>query len=97
MNEYGEGELAMMEVWNNTDISTADVRPAALSLTADEFATYSAIFSDIRTYVQQSILEFITGTKSMDAFDAFVEEVEGMGIDECTQIHQDALDRYNQR
>lgn len=97
MNEYGEGELAMMDVWNNTEVNTADVLPGALSLTAEESAAYSAAFSDIRTYVMQSILEFITGTKSMDEYDTFVAEIQGMGIDECTQILQDALDRYNNR
>ncbi len=60
-------------------------------------AAYSATFSDIRTHVQQSILEFITGSKSMEEYDSFVGEIQSMGIDECTQILQDALDRYNQR
>lgn len=97
MNQYGEGELAMIDIWNNTEVNTADVLPGALSLTADESAAYSAAFSDIRTYVMQGILEFITGTKTMDQYDAFVEEIQNMGIAECTQILQDALDRYNQR
>ena len=34
---------------------------------------------------------------SIDEYDTFVEELESMNVDECTQILQDALDRYNQR
>lgn len=97
MNNYGESELGMIDVWNNTENDAAWVMPTSLSLTSEESATFSSTFSDIRTYTQQGILEFITGTKSMDEYDSFVEEIKGMGIDECTQILQDALDRYNQR
>lgn len=97
MNNYGENELNMVDVWNNTENDTADCLTSNLSLTSEEAATYSAIFSDIRTYVQQSILEFITGTRDISEYDQFVAEIEGMDIASCTQILQDALDRYNMR
>ncbi len=97
MNNYGESELNMIETWNNTENDASEMIPTALSLTPEESAAYSATFSDIRTHVQQSILEFITGSKSMEEYDSFVGEIQSMGIDECTQILQDALDRYNQR
>jgi putative aldouronate transport system substrate-binding protein len=37
------------------------------------------------------------GTKSMDEWDAFVEQLHSMGIDECISAKQSALDRYNAR
>lgn len=70
---------------------------SALSLTSDESAAFSAAFSDIRTHTQQNILAFITGTRPMEEFDTFVEEIQSMDIAGCTEILQDALDRYNQR
>lgn len=95
---YGDEEMHLIEVWNNGECDTRDVLPSSgLSLTSDEAAAYSAGFSDIRTHVQQNILAFITGTRSIDEYDTFVEELESMNVDECTQILQDALDRYNQR
>lgn len=98
MNNYGENEMNMVEVWNNSESDTADCLPASnLSLTSDEAATYSAVFSDIRTYVQQSILEFITGARDISEYDTFVAEIEGMDIETCIEILQDALDRYNMR
>lgn len=33
----------------------------------------------------------------MEEFDTFVEEIQSMDIAGCTEILQDALDRYNQR
>ena len=95
---YGDEEMHLIEVWNNGECDTRDVLPSSgLSLTSDEAAAYSAGFSDIRTHAQQNILAFITGTRSIDEYDTFVEELESMNVDECTQILQDALDRYNQR
>ena len=95
---YGDEEMHLIEVWNNGECDTRDVLPSSgLSLTSDEAAAYSAGFSDIRTHAQQNILAFITGTRSIDEYDTFVEELESMNVDECTQILQDALNRYNQR
>lgn len=98
LDNYGEAEMNMIEVWNETENDAADSFPSgALSLTAEESAQYSATFSDIRTYTQQNILAFITGSRSIDEFDDYVAEIEGMGIEDCTAILQDALDRYNAR
>ena len=95
---YGDEEMHLIEVWNDGESDTRDVLPSSgLSLTSDEAAAYSAGFSDIRTHAQQNILAFITGSRSIDEYDTFVEELKSMNIDDCTQILQDALDRYNQR
>ena len=95
---YGDEEMHLIDVWNNGEGDTRDVLPTSgLSLTSDEAAAYAAAFSDIRTHAQQNILAFITGTRSIDEYDTFVEELKSMNVDECTQILQDALDRYNQR
>lgn len=97
MNNYGEGELALMDVWNNSENDATDTMPMALTLSAEESEAYSAAFSDIRTYVQQNIVSFITGNRSLEEYDQFVSDIEDMGIASCTQILQDALDRYNAR
>ncbi len=94
---YGDEEMNLINVWNGGAVDTRDVLTTALSLTSDEAADFAAAFSDIRTYVQQNILAFITGTRSIDEYDAFAADIEGMGIETCTGILQDALDRYNQR
>lgn len=95
---YGEEEMHLIDVWNNGECDTRDVLPASgLSLTSDEASAYAAAFSDIRTHVQQNILSFITVGRPISEYDQFREEIQNMGIDDCTQILQDALDRYNQR
>ena len=95
---YGDEEMHLIEVWNDGESDTRDVLPTGgLSLTSDEASDYAAAFSDIRTHVQQNILSFITGGRPISEYDQFREEIQNMGIDDCTQILQDALDRYNQR
>ena len=49
------------------------------------------------TYIDENVLSFITGAKSLDEFDAFIETIKGMGIERCKDIKQSALDRYNAR
>lgn len=95
---YGDEEMHLIEVWNDGQCDTRDVLPTSgLSLTADEASSFAAGFSDIRTHAQQNILAFITGTRPISEYDTFVEELKSMKVDDCTQILQDALDRYNQR
>jgi putative aldouronate transport system substrate-binding protein len=63
----------------------------------EENQTISRVMTDINTYVTEEQLKFIMGTRPLDEFDAFVEQVKSMGIDEIIQIKQTALERYKNR
>ena len=41
--------------------------------------------------------EIKTSVESFDEWDAYVETIRSMGIDEATAIEQEAVNRYNQR
>ena len=41
--------------------------------------------------------KFILGTESLDNFDDYVKNVYSMGMQNCLDIQQEALDRYNAR
>lgn len=71
--------------------------PTNLTLSADEANTYNMIMADVTTYVNENAVQFITGAKSFDEWDAYVETIRSMGIDEATAIEQEAVNRYNQR
>lgn len=68
-----------------------------VTYTSDENATINEIMTQINTYANTSILEFIMGIRSLDEFDSYVAEIEDMGIQDVIDICQDALDRYNAR
>jgi len=72
--------------------------PSAVSLTSEELREYSSIYTDINTQVSTVINQFVTGVKDVDTeWDAYVAEINSMGIDRCIEIYQGAYDRYMSR
>ena len=41
------------------------------------------------------VLKFIMGTESLDNFDAFVDEMKNLGIEQAIEYQQMGLDLYN--
>ena len=66
-------------------------------LTAEDGAEFAAIFTDIETYVFETVPRFIIGSMSMDEYDSFVAQIRSMGIDRCIELKQAALDDFNSR
>ena len=89
-----EGALEAYNVWNR---DSNDYVIPQITRTAEEGERYSSVYSDIQTFANESIPQFIMGTKPLSEFDAFVAQIRSMGIDEVIQIQQTALDRYNNR
>ena len=54
----------------------------------------SAIMSDVETSVDENLLGFITGSVSMDTYDAFIQGLHDLGVGDAIAICQDALDEY---
>jgi putative aldouronate transport system substrate-binding protein len=66
-------------------------------LTAEESEEFSAVYSDIETYVEETILQFVTGEKSLDEYDEVRETLNSMGLETCLELKQAAYDRYVNR
>ena len=69
----------------------------SVTLTASEGETASKLYSDIYTYAAEHISKFINGDEPMENYDEFVKTLEGMNVDELTDIYQAAYDRYVNR
>ena len=65
-----------------------------LSYTDDESMQYKDRQAAISKYVEEVALKFVTGEKSLDEFDAFVAELDKLGLQECLKAHQSAYDRF---
>lgn len=50
-----------------------------VTLSTDENEEYANIITAVDTYVDEQRAKFITGDRSLDEWDAFIEEVQGMG------------------
>ena len=68
-----------------------------LTMNTQESAQYSSVMADIKTYVDEMQVKFMIGDESLDNFDTFVKNIEGMGIDQAIEIQKAALARYGQR
>lgn len=89
-----DNQKASQPVWNDCDMS---LLLPPIAHTADESSRVSVIMSEINTYVDTAVYDFISGRKPIDEFDAFVAEIENMNIEEAIEIKQAAYDRYESR
>ncbi len=89
-----QSSIDMMEVWT---VDASYKIPDGVALSAEEKAEYADISADLLTYVEENCLQFITGAKSFDEWDSFIDTVEQLGMRRCCEIYQQALDRYNAR
>lgn len=71
--------------------------PTNVTMTAEEGSAFSATFSDIETYAEETFAKFIIGEEPLDQIGTFQEKLRSMGIDTCLAIKQDAYDRYMRR
>ena len=69
--------------------------PKALFFTTDESTVYSTKITDVETYANQYILSAITGEKDIEStWDEYVDTVWSLGLQDCINAQQNALDRY---
>lgn len=89
---YTDAQVAAIDLWlRNTDSTMA---PGAV-WTVDAQTEYSSIVSDLGSFVSTMCLQFITGEKSMDEWDSFIEEVtSSFDVERMTELYQEAVDTY---
>lgn len=92
-----EQQTRALHMWNDeTDVQMTIMPP--VTLTPDEADDYKRIMADIDTASKEFYSAVFTGEKNLDAdWDAFVAQIEGMGIADAIAIEQAALDRFNAR
>ncbi len=94
---YTEAQNRSIDVWLTSDADYNYPANVKFNDAAGESAELGTLYSDIKTYVQTSLVQFIVGEKPLSEFDAFRQECYDMGIEDCLKIYQDALDRYQER
>lgn len=82
-------------VWGDCNGAAHTMPP--ITPTSDESKEFSTIMNEINTYRDEMTLKFIFGTESLDNFDAYVKNIENMGLARALEIQNAALDRYNAR
>jgi putative aldouronate transport system substrate-binding protein len=96
-----EKQMVSEEEWSAYDFwgesASGDWVMPPVTMTTEEGTEYANIYGDIQTFITETIPQFITGSKPMSEYDAFIEQLKTLNIDRCIEIQQAALDRYLSR
>lgn len=71
--------------------------PGGVTPTKEENEVYGDYYPDIKTYTDEMTVRFIMGLEPLENYDAFVEQLHTLGIDEVLASRQSAYDRYMER
>lgn len=77
------------------EVSKQYVIPGTLSFDSEADEIRRTAMADIETYVDEMVMKFITGREPIENWDAYVEKVKQMKIDDVLEIYQTALDAWN--
>lgn len=89
---YTQAQKDASGIWQSNMVVGRGIGSTALN--TEESSEVNQFYGDIKTYIEQSVLEFIIGNRDLAEFDQYVSHIEGMGIDEVTACYQDAYQRY---
>lgn len=92
---YPEEQLTAEQTW--ADASAALNYPRAVSLSAEDQAFCDGVMDDVRTYQTEMELKFITGEEPLSSYDAFVAQLERMGVGKAVEIYRKAYEEYMAR
>jgi putative aldouronate transport system substrate-binding protein len=89
---YTQAQKDASGIWQSNMVVGRGIGSTALN--TEESTEVNQFYGDIKTYIEQSVLEFIIGNRDLAEFDEYVSHIEGMGIDKVTACYQDAYQRY---
>ena len=87
-----EEQVTANEAWELNNPGAPTALPT-VTLTEAEIEEANAIKTDLDTFVDENRLNFILGTRSLDEFEKYQEEMKEMGVEKLIKIYQAAYDR----
>lgn len=93
---YSESFAEAAEIWGE-GVDNAYKIPGSTKMNAEESAAYSSTFNDIQTYITEMVAKLINGSEPIENVDAFQQTLVDMGIEDCIDLWQSAVDRYYAR
>lgn len=84
-----------LELWMNTNAKEHLLPP--VSFTPEESSEISKLKTEINSYIDQTVLKFITGVEPIENFDQYISNLGTIGADRLVELYQQAYDRYQKR
>ncbi|MBT3273426.1 MAG: extracellular solute-binding protein [Spirochaetales bacterium] len=90
---FGMGPLAR-KAWGDHIEAGAVMQPQPFPIfTDDELARKTQIESSVNTYMNELMVNMITGKVAVNTWDSHIETLKGMGIDELVKLYNTGYDR----
>ncbi len=68
--------------------------PSCIVLSTDEQKAATAAIEDIKVYIAEMFVKFITGEEPITNYDNYIDTLQKMGMDDLIAAYQGAYDRY---
>ena len=94
LDNYSEAQIEALELVNSGNMDDEYVYPSGASMTTEESETYNALIADLSTYMAEHVLKFVVGVEPMSDYQAFIDTLFEMGMQDAIDIKQAAYDRY---
>jgi len=92
---YPAEQIVAETTW--ADSSSALVYPPYITMTVEEKAICDGVMDDVTNYITEMELKFITGEEPLSNFDAYVAQLDRMGINKALDIYRRAYEAYMTR
>lgn len=89
---YSDEYVGASKVWADSDFSMT--YPSAIALPVEAQAEITTLGEDMAAYISEMQYKFITGAEPLTNYDAYLEQLQKMGIETIISHYQAAYDRY---
>lgn len=91
-----EQQKAAVSLWASNDVTGTILPP--ITMTPEESDEYKSLNSQVSTAADEFRDKVLTGAIDInEGWDAYIEQIKGMGVERMVELQQAALDRYNAR
>lgn len=92
---YPEDQLIAEQTW--ADASTALIYPPYITMSVEDKAFCDGVMDDVNNYITEMEIKFITGEEPLSNYDAFVAQLDRMGVNKALDVYRKAYEAYMAR
>lgn len=97
LDSVPEKDIVCYDVWGQGTKDKAMPAPGSLGMSPDANSEYASIMTDVQTVVDEATAQFISGVRSMDEYDEYLDTIQAFGLDRAKEIVQEAYDAFMAR
>ncbi|MBQ8616606.1 MAG: extracellular solute-binding protein [Clostridia bacterium] len=92
---YPEDQLLAEMTW--ADASAGLIYPPGITMSIEDKTFCDQVMEDVNNYITEMEMKFITGEEPLSNYDAFVAQLERMGVNDALGIYRRQYDAYMAR